>query len=126
MNRQSENRAKLANIDDKVRAFYNQRPYPPPVSDLDDYGLQWDDRARRRADFHLYWPFKSYCEGLNILVAGCGTSQAARHALRNPENRVTGIDVSSTSIEHTEGLKHKYQLDNHINYCTRNRRHKFT
>jgi SAM-dependent methyltransferase len=46
------------------------------------------------------------------LIAGCGTSQAAKHALRWPAARVTGIDFSSTSIRCTEQLKRKHSLDN--------------
>jgi SAM-dependent methyltransferase len=49
---------------------------------------------------------------MEILIAGCGTSQAARHALRQPEAHVTGIDLSATSIEHTTALKRKYTLTN--------------
>ena len=47
-----------------------------------------------------------------MLVAGCGTSQAARYALRQPASHVVGIDVSATSIRHTEELKRKYNLAN--------------
>ena len=46
------------------------------------------------------------------MIAGCGTSQAAKHALRWPAARVTGIDFSATSVRHTEELKQKYELDN--------------
>jgi SAM-dependent methyltransferase len=46
------------------------------------------------------------------LIAGCGTSQAAKHALRWPEARVTGVDFSATSVGKTEELKQKYGLDN--------------
>ena len=75
-------------------------------------GSLWQDRQRRRADFHLAWPTQAYREDRTILIAGCGTSQAAKHALRWPEARVTGIDFSATSVRHTEALKRKYDLDN--------------
>ena len=97
---------------DEVQAFYDRHPYPPPVKDLNDYRRLWADQNRRRADYHLHWPDRPYREDLNILVAGCGTAQAARHALRYPAARVTGIDDSSTSIRHTEDLKRKYNLTN--------------
>ena len=113
MNCQKENpTTALAHIADEVRTFYDQRPYPPPVKDLDGYGRRWEDPNRRRAEFHLFWPERPYEEHLDILVAGCGTAQAAKHALRHPAARVTGIDVSSTSIRHTEDLKRKYDLTN--------------
>src|SRR5262249_16328027 len=49
---------------------------------------------------------------LDILVAGCGTWQAAKYALTRPDARVTGVDVSRTSIDHTNTLKAKYALAN--------------
>lgn len=97
---------------DTVRAFYDLHPYPPPVDDLEDYRRRWQDESKRRADFYLHWPHKAYRADLKVLVAGCGTSQAAKHALRQPLSRVVGIDVSSTSIRHTETLKRKYDLSN--------------
>jgi SAM-dependent methyltransferase len=95
----------------EVGAFYERHPYPPPVDDLEPYRKLWTD-ARRRADAHLFWPHDPYRDDRTILVAGCGTSQAARHAMRWPRAKVVGIDVSSSSIESTERLKRKYGLDN--------------
>ena len=65
-----------------------------------------------RVDYHMLWPGESYREDLDILVAGCGTSQAARHAIRQPAARVFGIDISSTSLDHTLALKEKHNLNN--------------
>jgi len=62
---------------DAVQAFYDAHPYPPPVEDLDSHRQRWLDEGRRRADFHLLWPDKAYRGDLTVLVAGCGTSQAA-------------------------------------------------
>ncbi len=47
-----------------------------------------------------------------ILVAGCGTSQAARYALREPDAKITAIDISGTSLRYTRQLQQKYRLDN--------------
>jgi SAM-dependent methyltransferase len=66
----------------------------------------------RRLESHLYWPAEPYRANRSILIAGCGTSQAAKHALRWPEAQVVGIDVSKTSIQETWKLKQKYGLDN--------------
>lgn len=96
----------------QLEAFYDRYPYPPPVSDLDAYRQRWQDGARRRADFHLFWPTRPYCEDFSILVAGCGTSQAAKYAIRWPAAQVTGADFSATSLQHAAALKKKYQLDN--------------
>lgn len=49
---------------------------------------------------------------MEILVAGCGTNQAAVLAFTNPQARVVGIDVSQTSLEHQRFLKDKHALAN--------------
>src|SRR5271169_2333976 len=58
------------------------------------------------------WPARHPRANQEILVAGCGTSQAARYALREPDARITAIDVSETSLSHTRQLQQKYGLDN--------------
>ncbi len=112
MSRPSEPLSRSAGLADEVRDFYDRYPYPPPVDNLDRYRRQWQDRQRRRADFHLFWPSLPYREDQFILVAGCGTSQAVKHALRWPAAQVTGIDCSATSVAHTQELKEKYDLQN--------------
>ena len=97
---------------DQVRDFYDRYPYPRPVESLEKYRRLWQDRQRRRADYHLFWPAKPYRRERSILIAGCGTSQAAKHALRWPAAQVTGVDFSATSVRHTEELKRKHDLDN--------------
>jgi SAM-dependent methyltransferase len=97
---------------DPVVEFYTDYPYPPPVENLDRARDEWRDENRLRAEYHLVWPNKPYRDDLNILVAGCGTWQAAKYALCRPNSRVTGIDVSVTSLDHTERLKRKHGLTN--------------
>ncbi len=96
----------------EIRDFYERHPYPAPATDLDGYRERWQQWARRRAAFHLLWPSRRYRNDLQVLVAGCGTSQAAKHAMREPLSRVTGIDVSESSLQHTRELQRKYELDN--------------
>jgi SAM-dependent methyltransferase len=96
----------------EVRDFYDRYPYPRPIDNLEQYRRLWQDRQRRRADFHLFWPARSYQENQSILIAGCGTSQAAKHAMRWPLAQVTAIDVSATSVNCTEELKRRYDLRN--------------
>ena len=112
MSQQVEKRYKLLGMDEEVRDFYERYPYPRPVKSLDKYRKLWQDRQTRRADHHLFWPARPYREDHSILVAGCGTSQAVKHALRWPAAQVTGIDFSATSVQHTEDLKRKYNLNN--------------
>lgn len=97
---------------DVVRNFYDCYPYPPPVGSLEKYRELWQDSRRRRADFHLFWPDKPYKETFSILIAGCGTSQAAKHAVRWPSAQITAIDFSATSVRYTEELKRKHNLTN--------------
>ena len=107
MDEQMVNTGEWTRIAREVEAFYDARPYPPPVEQLDEYRRVWSDECRRRADYHLYWPTRPYEVSQTVLVAGCGTSQAAKHALRQPESRVVGIDVSGTSLQRTADLKRK-------------------
>ncbi len=99
-------------VQDPVQAFYDLHPYPPPVETLDGYRRRWQEPGRRRADFHLHWPARPYQPEISVLVAGCGTAQAAKHALREPAAQVVGIDLSATSVRHTLALKRKYNLTN--------------
>jgi SAM-dependent methyltransferase len=95
----------------RVRDFYERHPYPPPEDDVEAYRRSWDE-ARRRAESFLFWPAESYRDDRNILVAGCGTVQAAHYAVRWPNARVVGIDVSKRSIDFEHGLKRKHALQN--------------
>lgn len=98
-------------MNDEVSAFYELHPYPPAVDDLVAYRRLWDD-ARRRAESHLFWPNEAYRDDRSILVAGCGTMQAGHYAVRWPNARVVGIDVSTNSIAFTQALKRDHALDN--------------
>ena len=95
-----------------VRAFYERMPYPAPLTNLDDHRDLYKNRNRSRAELHLLWPAERRRGNLDILIAGCGTSQAARYALREPDARITAIDVSDTSLRYTRDLQRKYNLEN--------------
>jgi SAM-dependent methyltransferase len=109
---QKEHDPALVDVAEEVRAFYDRYPYPPPTDSLEKYQHVWQDAQRRRADFHLFWPYRTFSESQSILIAGCGTAQAAKHAVRWPGAQVTAIDVSATSVRCTEDLKRKYNLSN--------------
>jgi SAM-dependent methyltransferase len=82
------------------------------VDSLEKYRQLWQDSRKRRADFHLLWPDRPFRENFSILIAGCGSSQAAKHALRWPRAQLTAIDISTTSLRYTEELKRKHNLTN--------------
>ena len=69
---------------EKVRAFYERHPYPPPVDGLDEVSprLAGPAAAPRRLPPAL--ARAPYRGDHSILIAGCGTSQAAKHAMRWP------------------------------------------
>jgi SAM-dependent methyltransferase len=94
---------------EEVRDFYEKMPYPAPLTTLDE---RYNNPDHRRARFHLTWPAGQPRGSPEILIAGCGTSQAARYALREPDARITGIDISETSLRHTRDLQRKYKLEN--------------
>jgi SAM-dependent methyltransferase len=95
-----------------IRAFYESHPYPAPVTTLEQRLDHYRDPQRRRAQSLLLWPLEKPRPDRSILVAGCGTSQAARHALMEPDARVTAIDVSETSLRHTRDLQRKHDIRN--------------
>jgi SAM-dependent methyltransferase len=97
---------------DQVAAFYDSHPYPKPLGNLDRHRELYRNPARHRAWSLLLWPTEKPSANREILVAGCGTSQAAIHALREPSANVTAIDISETSLRHTRELRQKYGLRN--------------
>jgi len=99
-------------VADPVGEFYTNHPYPPPLENLDRVREMWQDQNVHRAEYHLFWPDKEYRADFDVLIAGCGTWQAAKFALCHPAARVTAIDISPTSLSHTEALKKKYDLSN--------------
>ena len=97
---------------EEVRAFYESHPYPAPLRSLDRHRDLYRNPDRRRALSFLLWPTQAQRTRREILVAGCGTSQAAAHAMREPDAHVTGIDISEASLRHTRDLQRKYNLRN--------------
>ena len=97
---------------EEIREFYEQMPYPSPVRNLDEHRELYGDPQRRRALFHRTWPTEQPGKPQDILIAGCGTSQAARYALCEPDSQVIAIDISVRSLFYTRDLKRKYGLQN--------------
>jgi SAM-dependent methyltransferase len=60
----------------------------------------------------MFWPDRDYQPGLDILIAGCGTSQAAAFAFTNPSAKVVAVDVSEPALDQQRYLKRKYGLSN--------------
>jgi len=97
---------------DLVAAFYDRHPYPPPVGDVAAFSRQLEDSSAPRVAHHLIWPERPLQSVTSMLIAGCGTSQAVRHAVRVPRARVVGIDISSTSLDHSGALATRLGISN--------------
>ena len=96
---------------DPVQAHYESWVYPTRIDDLTTIlSPAW--REDLRLMLRLYWPDKPAREELDILVAGCGSMEAAWQAYLLPRSRVTGVDFSRNSLAHEEMLKRKHNLGN--------------
>jgi len=95
-----------------VKELYSRWTYPDPI---DDIGIAikngWFDFGDPSLIWNLYWP-KESPRPIDILIAGCGTHQAAYYAYKNPDCKVIGIDISKKSLAHQEYLKSKHDLKN--------------
>ena len=96
-----------------VEEQYSHYAYPEPGDDIPTW------LRSKNYDFYdpgifsaLYWPEGRPRSDLDVLVAGCGTMQAAVLAFSNPECKITGIDFSQSSIAHEERLRERHQLTN--------------
>ena len=112
LDHKGQNRKSRTACSEEVRDFYERLPYPAPLTSLDEHLEHYGNPERRRALFHLMWPTEWPRANQEILIAGCGTSQAARYALREPNAQITAIDISETSLQHTRRLQQKYELTN--------------
>jgi SAM-dependent methyltransferase len=99
-------------LTDVVSGQYEKWGYPEPIRDLPAWlagNWQWFDPSHAS---RVFWPDRDYRPDLDILIAGCGTNQAAVFAYTNPGAKVVAIDVSAASLSHHQLLKDKYALKN--------------
>ena len=99
-------------LDDAVAQQYERWVYPEPIADLPawlEHNWQWFDPSHAHV---LMWPDRPRAPGMDILVAGCGTNQAAVIAFTNPGARVLGIDVSQASLGHNRALADAHAMAN--------------
>lgn len=96
-----------------VARQYEAFAYPEPFADL---GEQIRGGYYQPGDPALYgpllWPRGRPQRQLNILVAGCGTVQAAYTAYMNANDLVVGFDLSTASLAHERFLQERHQLEN--------------
>lgn len=98
--------------EDVVSSQYEKWVYPAPILDLPGWlanNWQWFDPSHAH---RIFWPDREYPAGMDILIAGCGTNQAAVFAYNNPTAKVVAIDVSQPSLDHHKYLIDKYAMKN--------------
>ena len=77
-------------------------------------------------NWHIIFPEKPFSKDkISILVAGCGTEQAAIIAKLSPQHEVIGIDLSSNSLKHQQKLIDKHKINNLKLICGDFRKIKF-
>ncbi|MDN5864629.1 MAG: methyltransferase [Gammaproteobacteria bacterium] len=100
-------------IRERVRGLYERFPYPTPTQDLNPFRQgKVAELGFLQPFYHKFWPRETFRDDLDILVAGCGSSQAARWAAAHPNSNVTGIDLSEASLKQTRALADQFHLQN--------------
>jgi SAM-dependent methyltransferase len=99
-------------LSDVVSRQYEQWTYPAPIHDVDAWLADHHELFDPSISHRLFWPARPHATGLDILIAGCGTNQAAVFAYRNRASRVVAVDVSEASLAHEAYLADKYRLSN--------------
>jgi SAM-dependent methyltransferase len=97
---------------DVVSSQYERWRYPQPIQELEGWAgsnWEWFDPVHAH---RILWPDREYKPDLDILIAGCGTNQAAIFAYTNPAARVVAVDISQPSLDHQQYLKDKHGLWN--------------
>ena len=97
---------------DVVAQQYAKWTYPEPIQNLETWianNWQWFDPSHAH---RIMWPDRPLQPDLDILIAGCGTNQAAQIAYANRAAKVVAVDVSQPSLDHEKFLKDKYALKN--------------
>ena len=97
---------------DVVSRQYERWRYPEPIQDLESWlrnNWQWFDPSHSQ---RIFWPGRERRTDLDILIAGCGTNQAAVFAYTNPDAKVVAVDISQPSLDHVQYLKDKHGLWN--------------
>ncbi len=113
----------------KLTDQYNNYIYPPPCEDIETEWLAKNSYKTSDPNFHWHklWPEYPYSrKKMSILVAGCGSDQAAILAKCNPVHNFIGIDLSEKSLDHQKKLIKKHGIKNLKLICDDFRNQKFS
>ena len=98
-----------------LKNHYNDFIYPKPTEDIEEDYLKKNRRSVSDPTifYHRIFPEKiNSNEKLNILIAGCGSHEAAILAKFNPQHNIIGVDLSENSIIHEKKLVEKHKIKN--------------
>ena len=103
----------MEDVSTLVARQYEAFAYPEPFADLTE---EIAKGYYQLGDPALYgpvlWPSGRPKRRLKILVAGCGTVQAAYTAYMSPDDEVLGLDLSEASLAHERLLQDRHGLAN--------------
>ncbi len=103
----------MKDVSTLVARQYDAYAYPEPFADI---AAQVARGYYQLGDPSLYepilWPRGRPAGRLRILVAGCGTVQAAYIAYTNRDEQVVGVDLSESSLAHERYLQERHSLNN--------------
>ena len=103
----------MKDVSTLVAEQYEAFAYPAPFADLaEEIAKGYFQIGDPSLYGPILWPRGKPGRKLRILVAGCGTVQAAYAALSNPNDEVVGIDLSAASLAHERYLQDKHDLRN--------------
>ena len=105
---------------EKLKSQYSKYIYPKPCENIEKEYIKVNRYQECDPNYHWHklWPEKKYeRKKLNILVAGCGSDQAAILAKCNPIHNFTGIDISAASLAHQKKLIKKHKIKNLTLIC---------
>ena len=105
---------KNKNISD-LSEQYNNYIYPKPTENLSE---EWIKKNRFQICdpnycWHRLWPEKPHnTRRLDVLIAGCGSDQAAILAKCNPNHNFVGVDLSENSLKYEKKLIEENKIEN--------------
>jgi SAM-dependent methyltransferase/alpha-ketoglutarate-dependent taurine dioxygenase len=101
----------IASVDKLNAEFYGLFPYPWPAVKFDYLQDPYFETVLLNQDVGV-WQHDRLPEKPAIWVAGCGTNQAVFTALRFPQARVVGSDVSVASLNICSGTAQQLGISN--------------
>lgn len=107
---------------------YNKYIYPKPCENIHEEWIKVNRFQLCDPNYlwHKIWPEKEYSrKPLRILIAGCGSDQAAIIAKCNPIHEFVGIDLSKNSLAHQKKLIDDSKINNLKLICDDFRKVKF-